>query len=292
MDDLAFLRILDVVFRDSDRISFVLFELYLDESGDDGGFPLMLVGGYLIRPEQARKLERDWAKLLNSSGLAHFHMVDCAHGNAQFSGMSKGKRVALQKKFFSLINKYVEVSLAVCVPLNHFKDDTDRVGPPYAACLNNCVILLQNLLDSKVPNWRASVFYESGHKHSADAIRLFDAAKANGHHGAIVSVESVDKRESGMIQAADIFAWQFATYVKGMVGGREVRKDFKVLLRKPGLYLHAFPIDGLIVVIQQFNDGLSHPHEKEKICSVYTDADALSQYMMKMRGETIIFSDR
>ncbi|ESY05216.1 hypothetical protein X753_16040 [Mesorhizobium sp. LNJC399B00] len=44
-------------------------EAYIDESGDDGGFPIQIVGGYVVRPEDARFVETAWAAVLESMAI-------------------------------------------------------------------------------------------------------------------------------------------------------------------------------------------------------------------------------
>ena len=80
-------RLLEVTLPvENGRYGIVLWEAYFDESGDDGGFPIMTVGGYLVKPSNARRLERKWRRLLRKYKLPYFHMVECAHGNKNFKG--------------------------------------------------------------------------------------------------------------------------------------------------------------------------------------------------------------
>lgn len=58
----------------------VLIEAYFDESGTHDGSPVMVIGGFLIESEEARKLELAWKVMLDRYGIEFFHMTDCALG--------------------------------------------------------------------------------------------------------------------------------------------------------------------------------------------------------------------
>ncbi len=53
-------RLLEVFLPASGGWAFLMYEFYIDETGDDGGFPILGVGGYLIRSDYARLMEREW----------------------------------------------------------------------------------------------------------------------------------------------------------------------------------------------------------------------------------------
>lgn len=205
-------RVIDVTLPGSEYL-MVLFEAYLDECGDDGGFPAFSVGGYLIKSIKARDFEHEWARLLQKAGISCFHMVECAHGNGEFANLSKAERIKLQTELMNLIKANVEIGFVMTVPQFRFID-RDGFGPPYAFSLDKTFDSLHWLVSQNQQgrDFSISVFYEAGHKHSGRAIERFHRMREN--YPGVRSIAQIQKAQSGLIQAADILVWQYNKYLK------------------------------------------------------------------------------
>lgn len=204
-----------------------MYEAYLDETGDDGGFPLFAIGGYIVRSDIARLFEDRWSALLAEYHLPYFHMVECAHGNDQFSGVPREKRIEIQTRFIDLIK---EMGLGGCVSIVPLQTNqsTDTL---YRTCIGNCITVLETCVKYNAPDATdLIVFYERGHTHSFGAHEALKRLKEKGPPEFIRSVAGIDKRASGLVQAADILVWQYAKYVKCIIEGRPIRKDFMSLI--------------------------------------------------------------
>lgn len=63
-----------------------MLSVYLDESGTHmDGSPIVVVAGLVAPPRQWERLTTEWQKILDSEGLADFHMKDCAHLKNEFA---------------------------------------------------------------------------------------------------------------------------------------------------------------------------------------------------------------
>ncbi len=76
---------------------------YFDESGTHDGSPVLCVAGYVIPEERRQDFNTKWIETLESKGLTHFHMVDCAHGNGEFANLGMSERIEVQTKLIELI---------------------------------------------------------------------------------------------------------------------------------------------------------------------------------------------
>lgn len=261
-------RLLEVTLPvENGRYGIVLWEAYFDESGDDGGFPIMTVGGYLVKPSNARRLERKWRRLLRKYKLPYFHMVECAHGNKNFKGRSIEERVEIQTAMFETINKYVEMSMATSVSLREFVS-TEEVKDPYSHCVLHTYLVLSSILQKKDPNFKLSLFYESGHKHGPNALRVFNESPIPNS-----SFSFIDKAQSGMIQAADIFAWQYTKYIKDKAKKepRKTRKDFEFLLGKPGVFYNTISCAEGVFQYIMFDGAVNNEETIDGLIDIFGD---------------------
>jgi hypothetical protein len=104
----------------------MMMEAYFDESGTHAGSPVMCVAGYLLSEEQALHLDREWAETLTEFGVSCFHMADCAHSVEEFIGMDPRKRKDLLVRLIGIINRRVEIGIAVSIS----ETDFGRIDAP------------------------------------------------------------------------------------------------------------------------------------------------------------------
>lgn len=277
-------RLLDVTSPSEGGDILVLYESYFDETGDDGGFPIVAVGGYITRPDEARSLEREWAGVLAKYDLPFFHMVDCAHGTELFKGWRIEKRIEIQTALMEIIKARVEAGFVCAAPIERF-DNQGGLGPPYVFCLDQCLFSLNAILKAKHKegsDWMMSCYYEAGHKYSSRALQRFEARRND--FPKIKSLSVVDKTFSGMIQAADILVWQFAKFVKDTsMSARPPRKDFLSLMSVPSFFPHIYPYQGNNVSMWYWNStNVSHEETARQARDLYdlslSNADLLDRH--------------
>jgi len=273
LDNSPIQRLLEVVLPEvGHRYAVVLYEAYFDESGDDGGFPLLALGGYIVRPAAARALERHWSSVLKKYDIPYFHMKECAHEppSGVLTGMPKERRIALQTELIALINRYVEAAIVCATPLNRF-EATDTVVEPYTYCVHNVATLVQSYIEIRHgESYNLSLFYENGHKHGYKAYKYFQEKKDSTR----ISFSFIDKQSSGMIQAADIIVWQYAKFVKDKaLSNRKTRADFRILAQKYGLYCHSFQIKGKILLAFLSSDEVDIPDALILLKQIFSDAE-------------------
>jgi hypothetical protein len=247
------------------------YEAYLDETGDDGGFPIMAVGGYLIRKSRARDLEVHWRQILSQYNIPYFHMVDCAMGSGVFSALTKDSRIEVQTLLMDLVKQHVELAVVSSTPLAHYEAASD-IGDPYTQCVNSAAIQLTSLLVQKhgEAQYRLKLFYEAGHKNSGNALAYFNDKKEFYPN---TSFSFIKKRNSGMIQAADILIWQYAKFIKDLTKeSRLPRLDFRSIMKIPGIFLVLVPHKDTIGLSIFYNDSIDSAPDLEEIRKIFRPA--------------------
>jgi hypothetical protein len=90
---------------------------YFDESGNDGHSDAFVIGGYLMRSEDAKELDAKWRGVLTKYNLEKFHMVDCAHSNEEYVGIPVERRIDLVKDLIGLVHNHTVFGLCIiCNP--------------------------------------------------------------------------------------------------------------------------------------------------------------------------------
>jgi Protein of unknown function (DUF3800) len=260
----------------------ISYEAYFDETGDDGGFPIIAVGGYIFESWAARKLESRWQAVLAEHDLPYFHMVDCAHGSGLFTKLTLPDRIKLQTRLMNLIVAYVSCGIVCAAPLKRF-NGANELGKPYEFCVDQCVFSLSVILNARhgIGGWKLSCFYEDGHKHSGLARARFEHNRKT--YPNVDSLKHVAKESSGMVQAADILVWQFAKFTKDAANSmRPIRKDFLSLLRSPLFFPHIYPHEGKHFSMWYWNSSsILHPDARLQAKNLYDNS--LSNLDLKQR---------
>jgi hypothetical protein len=209
-----------------------LYEVYLDESytGDDEHPPLFVVGGYVMHSDNARLMEKEWREVLESFGIDHFHMVDVAPCQNDFKHLGMDRCDQLNRQMIALIKKYVIEGFATIInPKKLWLNATDP-GSVYAAAVEDCITMLCGVAKQHDPEAKILFFLEAGHIHQTIANQVINSRIASMP---VYSMHSFGKKkEVCLLQAADLFVWQLAKFVKDKVNRRrKPRLDFRSLVQ-------------------------------------------------------------
>ncbi|HEX3431651.1 MAG TPA: hypothetical protein VHT03_12270 [Rhizomicrobium sp.] len=228
-------------------ILMVLVESYFDESlgiakrrdpdGTVRDIPILCVAGYLMESEQSKLLSQEWRAVLDKYGLAYFHMVDCAHGNGVFAGLTKPQRIHVAAQMIGIIKKRTIAGFAIATNVQQFTEFMPQhplIGTAYTFCVTLATAAIRQWV--RATNYQGDVayFFEAGHQSQpeADQImgRLFNTPNLK-IASRYVRHAFVEKARSAPVQAADLLAWQFYTDGRRQVEGHTVhRKDFESLI--------------------------------------------------------------
>jgi len=213
-------------------------EAYFDESGSHDGSPVLAVAGYLFTSRHVKRLETDWRKMLREHKLPYFRMSSCAHGARPFEKLDKSQRIEIEKCAIDLIQKHMSVGVAVSIAeseYNSWLPGHNPIGSAYTFCCWMALVGIRSWIDRN--GWKdtkISYCFESGHRYQGEANDLMN--KIFGHpilceHYRYKSHSFIRKESVCAVQAADLYAWQHATFFKNRLSGKnKPRKDFEALL--------------------------------------------------------------
>ncbi len=212
-----------------------VFDCYFDESyGSKTNY--LTIAGYAFTKSRFQRFDKAWKFMLKKRDLPYFHMVDCAHGNGVFAGMSKIDRDATAREAFAIIRAEASKGFALTVNTKDF----ERLVRPNEF-INSAYDLLVLISVLNVGNWiiesnqpgSASFIFEDGHSRAGCAGAMMSKIL---YHPEIMDIcryksqRYVKKTDSTPLQAADILAWQIYTQCRHEFEGKPPRKDFKALV--------------------------------------------------------------
>lgn len=209
---------------------------YFDESGTHDGSPVLCVAGYLIPEEARQEFNSKWTEALESKGLTHFHMVDCAHGNGEFSGLSKNDRIEVQTRLIDLIKSSSARGIGAMVVASVYEQLMPyhpNMGSAYTYCIWHCLEATRLWIEELGTAVEIDYHFERGHQSDREADRIMSFAFSNPASREPFGYAShtfVDKRMVPGVQAADLLAWQMYTDWRHGMEGRPRRKDFAHLI--------------------------------------------------------------
>lgn len=217
-----------------------LSHVYIDESGTHGGSPILTMGGYLFRSEQAQRFSREWSKELLRLGLPFAHMTDCANGNGNYANMPLKKRIDSEKRLIEHIKRRSVFGFSVSLNPTRYTELLDgEPGAPtaYTFALMGCLTVVRRWVARTSYNGKVAYFFEAGHEHQSEANLHLNDLMGRGEEAmarvAYMSHAFVDKRHAPPLQAADMLAWQYHHYhCRRLQGHNAMRKDFAALIRK------------------------------------------------------------
>lgn len=164
-----------------------------------------------------------------SINCPYFHMVECAHGNKQFSGKSKDERIEIQTSLINLIKSHAEQGYAASIELKHAHlipemprhalDATD----PYSLCSYLCLLGSRHWAERTGYSGDIAYLFESGHRSAAQSHKIMNTLFSDEDLRQLFRYGShtfCDKRKFIPLQAADILAWQWRKWVKDQSSGQ------------------------------------------------------------------------
>jgi hypothetical protein len=236
-----FERLLQVLSSRSGGV-MLMVEGYFDESGDLDDSPgVFCVSGYFIETEAAKAMDAEWLAVLEKYQLSFFHMVDCAHGNAEFQHLSKVERDQVVRDLIGLIKKYTLEGFSILAKSDSYKSHLEAPDV-YSDCASGCVRAVQSFLKMNRVEGSVAYFFESGHKNSSTAYSYVGPLLKRD----VDSVVFAPKQQVRLLQAADLLAWQSTKYAKdyfyarirGEEPKRAPRKDFLSLMEHSHIFAY------------------------------------------------------
>lgn len=218
-----------------------LSEVYIDESYDSKGPPVLCLAGYVYRKREVTEFTREWSRYLKERGLPYFHMSECAHGQGIFKGRDDADEVAR-----SLIGRTVKsTAFGFAVMVN--EDDYSRLVKPremmptaYAFALMACLVQVRKWQEKNSCLGPTAYFFEEGHQHAGDAHAflswMFESERVKHLYG--YSGHAFIKKETPALHPADMLAWQWRLEASRRADPQRTRKprrDFEALIRPTDL---------------------------------------------------------
>lgn len=209
-----FRRFIDILLPDSGYL--VTLEAYLDESQLESG--VFGVAGYLFEAPQAKRFDKEWRHLFGSR--LPFHMVDLAAGKGLFKDLPRKDCDKLLRGAVEIIKKRVTLGIATSCNVKDFAEIASAVwtgefGHPYTVCAHFCMGLVSKWLKGRQDARKVAYLFESGHLHMAQANSLFTGATKFDDFMDLYQYQShgfIVKNAATPLQAADLFAWEWAKY--------------------------------------------------------------------------------
>ena len=258
----------------------VFWNIYIDESGDDGA-DMFAVGGYLIESRRAMLMRSHWRKLLAEHDLPYFHMVEAAHHSDEhpselFEGMTAKEVDALARNLMDLIKKYARCGVVGLVNPRRAPGVKDY----YTFLLHYLLSRFRGMahqLDTTPDRFDPplSIFVESGH--NSETIAQDELSRGVREHAGPnpPAVIFANKRQITLLQAADIISWQATKRHKDIISGRRgPRKDYLELMKVHQEYIY-YSVDQAGVQ-NHFHDNdasnRSTPPERQRVREDYVRA--------------------
>lgn len=189
-----------------------LFEIYIDESYTDDGYPAVLVvGGYIFQSEAAKQLTCEWTNVLEEFNVPFFHMKDVASGNDVFKHLYDDQRDQLARKMFGIIKQHAQSGFAVAINPKRSWHVPPFPDGPYAFAFDQCVSWIATQLQARHSNAECLFIFEKGHKQGPSALKVLTQNAESSIYERIRNAKCGfdTKRNCCLLQTADILAWHF-----------------------------------------------------------------------------------
>jgi hypothetical protein len=232
----VFEQILDILLPEGNG-KLVVLQAYFDESKrKEAG--IFCVAGLAFAKPQVRKFNKEWQRLFASYG-GFCHMTDLHARKKQFAGIDDAEAARLIIEAIKIINKRASFGAAVGCGLKeidaHLPKWIHGFGHAYPFLCHMAMHMLGTLVRNSSSDDEIAYIFESGHERQSEAHRFIaltegslELKTAYRHH----SDAFVPKKDAPPLQAADIFAWEYAKYWGDTVIQRkiEMRKSLAVVL--------------------------------------------------------------
>ena len=213
--------------------------VYIDESWSHQGAKSLVLAGYVLHAERISIFESKWARMLAKYGLDAFHMVDCAHGAEAFKSLTKEARIAAETEAIEIIRNETAIGFTVSISNTEYSEllkpvESEGATSPYTIGLTACLAMVVQWIRKTEYVGEVAYVFEAGHRDQNYAnnglAKLFenpDIKKASCYSSHTFGV----KNKFVPLQAADILAWLWGSYVRDRHAGKPFRKDLTALLR-------------------------------------------------------------
>lgn len=215
----------------------VFIEAYFDETNTHLEASMHSMAGYVFEKDKAVLLQNEWQPMLNKFGLPFFHMVECAHGNGLFKGISRENRILIETNFIELVEKYAETGIAVSFDNRKFKatfGENEFIRDYFSFFCGLCMAAVRSHTDKRPDVEGVAYFFERGNANQASAESYIQRAMASPSVCEAHKYSNhafIPKEHCAAIQAADMLAWLHGKAIKDL-GVRPTRKDYIALTEK------------------------------------------------------------
>ena len=219
----------------------ILAEAYVDESGTHDDSPMLAVGGYVFKREQAGRFSRDWQKVLDRYGLPAAHMTDAVHCAADYkrARMTMNDCIECNRSLIENIKRRTMFGFGVSVDPRKYEEivGSEKNAPSaYSFCLMGCLTIIRRWIERNAFKGHFAYVFEAGHNRQGeasrfigDAILVSDRSKERHRYA---SHNFIDKKLALPLQAADMLAWHYHHYhARKLAGIDKPRADFSALIR-------------------------------------------------------------
>jgi|GEM_PF-2133681 len=204
---------------DPERL-FVIFTVYIDESGTHAGSPVMLLGGRLAKLGQWVDFDTKWRRLLKRKSLAYFHGTEFRNRRDQFRGWDPDEGDRFVSEANKIVGKHTLYGFTVTLDHTEYKNVYRKIerhrkvkwDSKYGLCFRVALLQIPRLIYRSLPKGDHQVNFvlESGDPGSGDAKTIFDEAKRDGPPeiaDLLGTLTYADKKCFPGLQAADFTAY-------------------------------------------------------------------------------------
>jgi hypothetical protein len=214
----------------------VVLHAYFDES--ERGTGVFSVAGFAFTKLAVRKFNKEWQRLFSQYG-GFCHMTDLHAHRKQFKNISNREASRLIIGAIEIINRYSSFGSAVACDLaemdSHLPRWIEGFGHAYPFLCHQAMYRLGTLISQSGRDDEITYIFECGHERQDEAHRFMGLADRSPELKAVFkhrSHEFVPKKDAPPLQAADIFAWEYAKYWDDTVQQRKIpmRKSLASIL--------------------------------------------------------------
>jgi hypothetical protein len=216
-----------------------LHHVFIDESGTDRHSPVMAMGGYIFRHDQARRFSTNWSRDLKKFGLPYAHMKEATGPSGVYAHLDKEQVIESNKLLIKNIHDHAVIGFTVLGDPALFKKIVPNpLGSTtiYTFMVMSCLRLVNTWAMNRGYKGKAIYFFEAGHESRTEADGVLSSlmkwpfSPYDGH-------AFMEKSEALPLQAADFLAWHARKYAVDKIqkGKDSYRADFRALLRPQDL---------------------------------------------------------
>jgi hypothetical protein len=237
-----FVRLLDITLPNGGH-ALAMIEAYFDESESHTGKPFFCVAGYTFEQAQAVKFDGEWRRMLDDFDLPYFHMTACEARAEPFTHLEFEVRTAIQTRAVRIIKESICYGVVVSVD----PEAWHKIMPPhpltprtpYSFCVHGSFVAIKQRADAENYHGKIAYFFEAGQEHQEETDRLMRQYMDVPDSMEIFRYQShtfIRKKDSTLLQAADLLAWHCANNYQRVCRGGYSRDDFVNLAKDDRIY--------------------------------------------------------